>query len=363
MVFEEILGNLLSAMNTFFRKTGNIGLVFMILLISFSCVSTQSILIEIPQKGEKELPEEIQSLLIVSRVVDNSFTNLDSDSLQRIFYRQNFNLDTIIRDIQSVDTMIKAMGDLLFESGRYDIVIPENRFLSFEKNSFLTYEMPWPEVQNLCEIYNTDALLSIDHFRTRVMTSYDRDSYYSPVDGQFYSYSAADIKIAYDAIIRVYDPSNEKVLMRKIYRDTLFWDDVGPNAAELFRNFTPVKQALIETGIAVALDFSDEISTNWKREYRSIFNGGDEKMKQAAVLAASDQWEQPLEMWKEIAANAKSKSLKSRAQFNIAVAYELQGNIDEAISWALKSYETMFRTNTYSYLETLRRRKNELKTQ
>jgi len=363
MVFEEILGNLLSTMKTNFRKIGNIGLLSFVVITFFSCISTQSLLIEIPKQGKNELPDSIQSLLLVARMVDDSYNDLKSDSLQRLFYKQNFDCDTVIKDIQSVDTLLKAMGDLLFESGRYDVVIPENRFLPFERNSFLTYEMPWPEVRELCEIYNTDALLSIDHFKTRVITSYDKDTYYSPVDGQFYAYSTADIKIAYEAVLRVYEPAAEKVLVRKIMRDTIFWDDAGPTATELFQHFTPVKQALTETGIAVALDFTDEISTTWTQEKRTIFYKGDSKLKQAAGIVNAGEWEQAMVIWKDIAEKTNSKSLKSKAEMNIAVGYEIQGNLDEAISWALKSYETMFRTNTYTYLEILKSRKNELTKQ
>lgn len=350
-------------MKTRFRKWRNLGWLIALALVLFSCVPTKSILIEIPQKAKNELPQNIQSLTIVSRMVDNSFTDLESDSLQKIFYKKNFDCDTIINDLQAVDTMLKALGDLLFESGRYDVVIPENRFLPSDNNSFMSSEMPWPEVKALCDTFNTDALLSVDHFRTRVITSYDKDSYYSPVDGQFYQYSGAEINISYLALIRIYDPDVEKVVYRKFMRDTIFWDDVGPNAAELFDRFTPVKQALTETGIAVALDFADEISTVWRQERRYIFVKGRPDLKQASELATANQWEPAMALWKKIEETAASKSLKSKAELNLAVGYELQGNIDEAIEWALKSYDTMYRTTTYNYLETLKRRKNEIKKQ
>ena len=38
----------------------------------------------------------------------------------------------------------------------------------------------------------------------------------------------------------------------------------------------------------------------------------------------------------------------------------MQGNLDEAIRWGLKSYETMFRPVTYRYLEILKARKSLL---
>jgi len=136
--------------------------VILLIFISFSCISTKPLLIEIPQKSNKELPENIQSLLLIARVVDNSYTNLDEDSLQNIFFKQSFSYDTIINDIHTVDTTLKALGELLFESGRYDYVIPENRFPKLENTTLIAGEMPWPEVKELCDTFDTDGLLSLD---------------------------------------------------------------------------------------------------------------------------------------------------------------------------------------------------------
>jgi hypothetical protein len=317
-------------------------------------------LIEIPQKSKNELPSDIQSLLIVSRVVDGSYTDLEADSLQKLFYLQQFNYDTIINDIQTVDTTLKALGELLFESGRYDFVIPENRFLDFEKNAFITKEMPWDQVKLLCETYNTDAILSMDYLKMRVITEYGKNNTFDPGSNNFVSFAEAQMQIAYEAIFRVYDPRTEKVIRRQLMRDTLYWDDADYTINALFGRFTPVKTALIESGISIALDLSNEISTKWRPERRSYFAKGDANLKQAEPLVNTSQWLSAILLWKETAENAKSKSTKSKAEFNIALGYEMLGDIDSAIEWALKSYETMYRTNTYNYLETLKRRKNDI---
>lgn len=337
-------------------------LLFLVIAgLSVSCVSTQSILIEVPQRPKNELPESVQSLLLVARMVDDSYNDLESDSLQSIFYKQKFEYDTIINDLSVVDTTLKALGELLFESGRFDFVIPKNRFLPFDRNSFLTREMPWEEVNQLCETYQTDAILSLDHFKTRVSASLGKETFFNPYESTFYAGVEAEMKISYEALFRIYDPQTEKIIIREFMRDTIVWVDVDVSVRELFNHFTPVKSALQETGIAVALDFADKISTTWRQERRTIFFKGDSDLKNAAQFARTNQWQPAMALWNKIAEESKSKAVKSKAELNIAVGYELQGNLDEAISWGLKSYETMFRTTTYEYLETLKRRKNELK--
>ena len=343
-----------------FGKITNHISVILLILISFSCVSTKPLLIQIPQKSNKELPENIQSLLLIGRVLNDNYTDLDADSLQMIFYRQKFNYDTIINDFQTIDTTLKALGDLLFESGRYDIVIPENRFPKIENTSLIAGEMKWDEIKELCDTFRTDAVLSLDYFKTRVFTEYETTVDYDVYSGNFIDRSRAEMKVNYEALFRVYDPGRERVIMRRFMRDTLTWEGTDRSARDLFYWFTPVKSALTEAGIAIALDLSGEICPKWRNEKRNYFASGDSNLKQASPLIHSNQWETAISLWKDTAENTKSKSLKSKAEFNIALGFEMLGDLDSAIKWALQSYDTMYRTNTYNYLETLKRRKNEI---
>ena len=346
-----------------FIKNINYILIIFWIVLSTSCIPTKSLTIEIPRQSKKELPSNIQSLTLVNRTVDDTFTNLKADSLQRIFYKQNFNYDTIINDIQASDTTIKALGELLFESGRYDFVIPKERFLEFKRNTFINEAMLWEQANDLCETYNTDAVLSLDHFKTRVSTDYEKESFYDVITNGFNWASYAEITIYYEALFRVYDPSRERVILREFLRDTITWEGVDRTPNALFKNFTSIKNALSETGVAIALDFSDKISTTWHEEQRNYFPKGDSQLKHAGQFIEGGDWKSAMVLWNDLAENAKSKSIKSKAEYNIAVAYELEGDVNKAILWALKSYETMYRQVTYNYLELLKRRKNELKNQ
>jgi len=327
-----------------------------------SCTSIKTITIELPQKAKQELPQNIQSLVLINRTVDDTYTDLRADSLQQIFFDEGFNLDTIIKDRQAADTMLKAMGDLLFESGRYDIVIPENRFAAHTKNAFFSETLGWNEAKQWCEDFNTDAVLSIDMFKTRVVTKYESENMFNPADNNFFSVSEANMGIIYESLIRIYDPANEKILVREFMRDTLIWQDMDRSARELFSHFTSVKQALSEASIALALDFTEKIGTSWIPERRELYTDGDDKMKVAEKYIDQGDWASAKELWLEVA-QGSSKAAKSKALFNLAVAAEIEGDIDEAISLGLESYNTMFQQRTYDYLERLKYRKLELEKQ
>lgn len=337
--------------------------ILLVLLVASSCTSTKIITIEIPEPAQKELPAQIQSLVLVNRTVDDKYSDLPSDTIQKEFYKKNFKVDTLIYDLTAVDTCLKAAGDLLFESGRYDIVIPEDRFLAFKENAFFSKEMEWKEVQELCETYNTDAVLSLDMFKTHIATDFSKESFFDPTNDAFSSALSAQMVVVYDALFRVYDPVEEKIIIREFFKDTLVWEDFARNTSELFRNYTPVKQALAEAGIAIAIDFSEKISTVWRQEKRPLYIKGDKSLKLAGTLIDNGDWNQAIALWKDTAEKTKSKATKSKAQLNVAIAYEIRGDIENSIVWALDSYNTMYRQITYQYLELLERRKKELQKQ
>lgn len=361
MVFEKILGCLLVTvigMNKLLQN--NIVALCILLFIISSCSSLKIVPIELPKKGKNELPGDIQSLVLVNRTLDERYSDLKTDSLQKIFYEKNFNTDTVIFDIAAIDTTLKALGELLFESGRYDFVIPENRFLDFEKNAFFSNKMSWEEARVLCETYNTDAVLSIDLFGTRVITQFDKDSYFDSGQNAFINVSEAQMVVIYQSLFRVYDPEKEIVLIQETFTDTLVWENMALTTRELFRNFTPVKQALTEAGIALAIDFSEKISTTWIAQNRGFYVKGDKELSEAGTFIDAGEWQKAMELWQYLANNSGKKSTKSKAEFNLAVAYEIQGDIDKAIEWGLKSYNTMYRSLTYQYLELLESRKKTL---
>ncbi|MFW5830703.1 MAG: DUF6340 family protein [Prolixibacteraceae bacterium] len=342
------------------RKTGNSVIVLLFLLFASSCVSTKSLIVEIPEPSKKELPANVQSLTIVTQTVDNKYTDLEADSLQKLFYKRNFDLDTVIYDRQVVDTTMQALGELLFESGRYDFVIPENRFLNSNRRSSPAGILSWEEVNYLCETYNTDAVLSLDYMSTRVSTDFNRESLYNPYDNGFYAGVKAEMKVIYEVIFRVYYPETENILVQETMRDTLLWEDADTSVRGLFSDFTPVKNALIETGISVALEFSDKIAVIWQTERRTYYHKGNNALEKANEYVNAGNWSEAIDIWEKLAEEAGSKSLKSKAQFNTAVGYEMLGDLNRAISRAVKSYKTMYRPLTYEYLELLKDRKEEL---
>ncbi len=338
-------------------------LLSVVAILTGSCRTMGTISVDLADPAKEDIGEHIQSLTLLNRAIDKRFTNDPADSIQLRFFEKQFIVDTVMYDLKSADTLVQALGNLLFESGRYDIVIPENRFLHRDTIAYISEPLSWENTMRYNRIFRTDAVLSLEHFRTSVLTGYYEASSYDVNSDQFYKSNIAEMEISYVAIFRLYDPSNRENLRSYLISDTLQWEESDSSIKMLFRRFTPVKNALAEAGIHAAFRLTNEIAPTWKPARRTYFDKGHPVLRETGVLVEQFNWNEAEGIWRELLENIKSKPLRSKLEYNIALAYEMTGHLNEAISWGLQSYQTMYRPATYQYLEILKKRKSLLEKQ
>lgn len=340
------------------NRVWNLLIILIILSFISSCRSVSLLTVDLTVPPAEDLPKEIQSLTLINRAVDQRFTDDPKDSIQLRFYESGFNLDTIIYDISASDTLLKALANLLYESGRYDVVIPENRFPMKDLVNAYSDTMSWVEAKDLTKRFSTDAVLSLDYFKTEIDAVFgkipNRDWTVTTRDYVF----LADMRIGYVANFRLYYPENEEFRVSYFIADTLQWQTDHADITELFKSFTKVKDGLTEAGISAALNLNNRIAPVWKSYERAWFSSGDAVLRETSPSVKSGDWESAKQKWEAYAGRNISKSLRSKLEFNIAFASEMQGDLNEALRWGLKSYNTQFRQVTYNYLNTLKERKS-----
>lgn len=325
-----------------------------------SCSPMSYLPIEVAGKPPETIDPRIQSLTLINRATDYRFENFSRDSLQQTLYKKQFKADTLLYDSKSADTLLIALGDMLFESGRFDIVIPEVRQINPAIARAYPVALDWEKADSIATTFNTDAVLSLDHFRTRLITNYEKETLYDQMSNTFYSGFYAHMKVGYEALFRIYYPAEKELTKNILVADTLIWEDADTDIRILFRRFTPAKDALAEAGIHAALRLSEKIAPVWQRVNRSYFSKGHPLLEEAHQKIMNQDWESAAAIWTELTGSGFSKDIRSKAEFNLALANELFGDLDQAIEWGVKSYMTRYRPVTHNYLETLNLRKKKL---
>jgi len=140
--------------------------------------------------------------------------------------------------------------------------------------------------------------------------------------------------------------------------DTIYWESADYTQERLFRKLPTIKQALINSGIKVALDLDEKLSPTWISEKRGYFLF-EKKNDRGQQFMNENNYEAAGEFWEEMALS-KNARIRSKAEFNLALINELNGNINSAIQWGLKSFHSNYRNQTEAYLKKLKIRKEIL---
>ena len=337
-------------------------LLFIILLLV--CFGSQAqlkkFMIEVPNPPKFKISDSIQSFTIMNRSMNSEFVSYNEKALQLDFYRKNFITNTILLDSTAADTTIKVLGDLLFESLRYDVVIPTDRNI-YRLLSFTETPAPldWEYVNLICETYNTDALLVLENIAIRTVTNYknwiENEGFY------FTKHHYASMDFYSRAHWRIYDPKTEKITVDLIMnQDTIYWDNTSNEIVELFKGLPSIKEATFATGVKLATNFVKIIAPTWTPESRYYYVMRDTLIDKSIQLAADGEWGMALENWLQYSEQGK-RSERSKIMLNIALGFEMTGDIDNAIDWVQKAQKLYYREVVNYYLKELLKRQLLLK--
>ncbi|HUM89000.1 MAG TPA: DUF6340 family protein [Prolixibacteraceae bacterium] len=311
-------------------------LIIVSLVVLQSTAQLKKFTVEIPNTPKFKISDSIQSFTLLNRSITPEFSNFNSDSLQISFYKQNFRVTQTILDSIAADTTIKVLGELLFESERFDVVIPVDRNI-YRLLPFAQTPEPlsWNYVESICEQFKTDALIVLENQAMHTNTNYKTQHEF--IDFSSEKTYLASVNFKSRTHWRIYDPKKKQIIVdHQKNEDSLYWESYEYDLRTTFRKLPSIKEAAIQTAVQNAVSFSDLIAPSWVEETRYYFVLDDTLIDKSVTLASDGNWEAAYENWKPFAEQGKSVK-KSKIMFNLALAAEMNGNLDLAIDWAKKS--------------------------
>jgi tetratricopeptide (TPR) repeat protein len=201
-----------------------------------------------------------------------------------------------------------------------------NKTDNFEKISSLQKE----DVKFLCNLYNADAVISLDHIQT--LDEFGR--YF--VD--YYIVNALDIKVI--STWSVHYPDNT-ASTHKQFTDEFSWE--SENAQNIPTRYNALVDACILTGSNVA----ERLIPRWEKQDRYFYTPNHPKMQQAMDSVVTRNWKSAISLWEEAINSTRKNNTKFKAYNNISIAYEILGDINKALEFNQKAI------NLYPYLATI----------
>ncbi len=321
----------------------------------FSCGSTSLMSLSVPKPAPVSIPSNIKSVAIVNRTRASNETQT---------------LDAIHKVISLETNDLQATGARASIQGLADELMKNSRFTQVKKLSGLDLRsygagvfptaMLWDSVTEICQKSKTDALFSLELFDTESKLNYAS----SPTNVNLVGVNVSSINhlLSISTNVktgwRIYDPSTRTILDEYILGRDLSSSGSGINPAVAASELIGRKEAVKEVGIQAGQAYASRILPYWIRVSRDYFVGGDQNFKTAQRKAQSGNWDGAAAIWLEETKSSEGK-LAGRACYNMAIIAEINGDLDGAIQWAQKSYETYNIRIALNYINILKYRKQQ----
>ncbi|HLP04259.1 MAG TPA: DUF6340 family protein [Paludibacter sp.] len=153
------------------------------------------------------------------------------------------------------------------------------------------------------------------------------------------------------------------------FKDTAYWESESYNRREAYAGLAKRPDALIDAALNAGRKSGDRFVPYWEKADRYFFNPANKQMRAGMDSVYLKNWNAAIRIWGEVANRSKNETTKAQAANNIAIAYEILGNIDRALEYATLSYNIRSKMNNSdfeaylrarSYVKELSQRKKEI---
>jgi hypothetical protein len=153
------------------------------------------------------------------------------------------------------------------------------------------------------------------------------------------------------------------------YTDTVYWESESYYRKNATKDLPDRDDALVDAALNVGHKTVNRFVPYWDKADRYFFNPGIKLMKQGMDSVYVKNWKSAISLWETEYNQTKNARIQAQAANNIAIAYEISGDLDNALNYATKAYYslgkmTLIDYNSFirlsDYINELTQRKNEL---
>lgn len=221
--------------------------------------------------------------------------------------------------------MARQLANHIADGDYFDEVILCDSSLRSSGPANVESKLPQEEVQALTSDLNVDMLITVDGVCVKTW-----------LDLQIYWGAPAPVEVMageISSVISLYVPSRKEPMRLALgAQDTLYWDLGDSRLTE--------RKLVEEASLHAALLSMKYLVPQWKAEERFYYSGGNVDMRDAAVYVQENNWDEAFQLWKRVYDSSKVKSKKRmRAALNLALYYEMQSNISEALKYAKEAMD------------------------
>lgn len=330
------------------RKIGLLSFVFLLLITS--CVSFEKFSIEVYKPSELNFTSDIKKVALVSRnlkYTNDTLQNYQVRNRRLIRDKIRYNVDSI-----AIKTCLDSLAGRISVQNQFDtvFVLPVNTFPVMRVKEIRPAKMEW--YKTVSEKTGADALILLDMFSCFYTLTTDNST---PV-----------AEVVTSNIWSVYQAREQKITDRFTQVDTLYWDETDENGHYKKLRIPDKKNAILLASGVIGENYSKHIFPAWAKVERNFMLIGDQAFKKAVTLAQGSNWTEASDIWQDFS-QSNNKIRKTVALYNLALASEMNGDVDQALNYAGKAadassgiFMSALNEAVRKYSVVLYQRKNEI---
>ncbi len=340
---------------TCLRKSAALAwLPLLLLLVSCNRHTNLTVL----QPAQMKIPEHIATVAVVDRSKPSKgWLNVLEGVLTG---------EAIGQDRQSRAEAVRGLSAALTRTPRFSVKNTGIEMTGSKAGANLPAPLDWSEVERICAQYGADAVVTIESFDSdnaaaarRSETKRKDKNGKEYIDVLYNAHMRTGVRMGW----RMYDPKTKIILDEFTTDDYLERDASGKDERTALNNLPSAVDISRSVAYNGGQRYGSRIAPLYvqvSRTYYAKAKGYTEQMKQASNYARSNDWKRAAEIWKNIEVRATdNRKAAGRAAYNMAIASEVNGNLELAQEWAQKASGKYGNKKARNYIQVIQQRQND----
>ena len=316
-------------------------ILILLCVVMFSSCMTQKmyLTLDVLRPGEITFPKDVEHLLIVNNTVNQpeNYGHLTA-LFQRNLQSMKVNVDST--DLYSLAGAVEEMAGI----GFFESVTLLEESQSRSDNFFQLTYLNTNDVSELCEEFDADAIVALNRFAVQ-----DKVSDYYLESGEYLA--ALDVKSISNWSVHYPDEEHFETISLS---DSLFWEKTSNVRQKSLEGLPDRSDAIIDLSIFAGRNTVQRLLPRWEKVDRNfyvnnnkILNAGLDSIRYKNFEGAVRTWNILLDVVEK--KSAKGKITKGLAAMNIAIAYEIIGEMGQAVKFANKALDYVSKSFVVDY--------------
>jgi hypothetical protein len=201
--------------------------------------------------------------------------------------------------------------------------------------------MDWTIIDSICKADSSEAVLVLEFFDTD-FSILNPGAAAATAIGGIVNGTSPQVRVQGTAKafcgFRVYYPKTKSILYEDNFDFKKVWTQTSNSPAEAIAKMIKKNAALIDVSYATGYEFAMNIVPLFFWEHRDMYKGKKGLMEIGERKALAKDWDGAVKTWKEVYETERKSKIKAKAAFNIALGYEVLGDLTQAQIWVQRAY-------------------------